>query len=196
MAVDRIAQKFAASYSGNRRIETGLNSQANNPPFGKSVKVFSQKPKSPNRRELAEWFKQDAIENLNHPIYEARRIVGDSTTVYHIDYSPTAAMTPRWEAFGTAYGVRFVVSLWQEDIEFLNNVMGLGIEKADYTPGQKLDIVVKRYDAKRGLSGVMGVWHQHKVVFVGEENPPTRKFEPTKPAQRKVWADSPFKSFK
>jgi hypothetical protein len=189
MATGSLAQKFQSSYSGSRRIDIGVNK----PAFGQAVKVYGQKPKSTNRRELAEWFKQDAIESLNHPVYEARRIVGDTTTIYHIDYSPTAAMTPRWEAFGTAYGVRFIVSLWQEDIDFLNAVKGLNISKADYTPSEKLDVIVKRYDARRGLSGASGVWHGHKVVFVGEESPATRKFQPQTAKPRQVWADSPFK---
>lgn len=188
MAQNSIAQKFQGSYSGSRRIDTGANQ-----PFGQSVKVFGQKPKSPNRRELSEWFKQDAIESLNRPVYEARRMIGDIATVCHIDYSPTAAMTPRWEAFGMAYGVRFILTLWQEDIDFLNTVKGFGIGKADFTPEQKLDVIVKRYDARRGLSGVSGVFHEHKALFVGEETPLTRKFQPAPKKPRKVWAESPFK---
>jgi hypothetical protein len=190
MADNSIAQKFQSSYSGSRRIVTGFNQ-----PFGESVKVFGQKPKSPNRRELAQWFKQDAIESLNRPVYEARRMIGDIATICHIDYNPTAAMTPRWEAYGMAYGVRFIVTLWQEDIEFLNCVKSLGIGKTDYTPEQKLDVIVKRYDAKRGLSGVSGVFHEHKAVFVGEETPLTRKFQPAPQKLRQEWKESPFKSY-
>jgi hypothetical protein len=119
------------------------------------------------------WFKQDALESLNRPVYEARRMIGDIA----IDYCPTAAMTPRWEAFGTAYGISFIVTLWQEDIDFLNAVKALGISKTD--------VIVKRYDTKRGLSGVSGVFHGHKAVFVGEEAPVTRKFQPQAAAPRK-----------
>lgn len=190
MAENSIAQKFAASYSGTRRINTGVNQQA----FGPAIKVYGQKPQSPNRRELSEWFKQDALESLNRPVYEARRMVGDTATICQLDYSPTPAMTPRWEAFAMAYGVRFIVTLWQEDIDFLNTVKGLGISKADFTPAEKLDLIIKRYDARRCLTGANGVWHGHKVIFLGEETPPTRKFQPQAAKPRQVWADSPFKS--
>jgi hypothetical protein len=161
--------------------------------FGQAVTVFRQGNKRPHRAELREWFKNDAIESLNRPVYEAKRMIGDTATVCHIDYNPTAAMTPRWEGFGTAYGVRFVLTLWHEDIDFINRVKGLEIGKADYTPAEKLDIVVKRYDTKRGLTGAMAVFHGHKAIFVGEEAPQTRKFQPAVPAPHKVWKESPFK---
>jgi hypothetical protein len=193
MAEDSLAQRFAKSYSGNRRIEKPQAEQAPKPAFGKAITVFRQGNQRHDRKELREWFQSDDIESLNRPIYEAKRMVGDTLTVCHIDYHPTAAMTPRWEAFGKAYGVRFILTLWQEDIEFINRVTGAGIEQSDYTPSTKLDIVVKRFDGKRGLVGAMGVFHQHKAIFVGEETPITRKFQPTKPKSRKEWAESPFK---
>lgn len=80
-------------------------------------------------------------------------------------------MTPRWEAIGAAYGVRFIVTLWQEDIDFLNAVKGLGISMADFTPSENLDVIVKRYDAKRGLSGVSGVFHEQKPSLLARKLP-------------------------
>src|SRR6185503_20439927 len=122
MATDILAQQFAKSYSGTRRIGSQGNSPAGESKqvFGKAVTVFRQSNQRPNRAELREWFKNDALENLSRPVYEAKRMIGDTATVCHIDYNPTAAMTPKWEAYGTAYGVRFVLTLWQEDIDFVN----------------------------------------------------------------------------
>jgi hypothetical protein len=199
MAESSLAQSFALGYGGNRRIETGRNTpeqRAKTKPtaFGQAATAYHQKPQGIQRAELSAWLEADAIESLNRPVYEARRMVGDTATIWHIDYNPTAAMTPRWEAYGTAYGVRFIVTLWQEDIGFINTVTVAGIGKTNYTPSKPLEVVVKRYDAHRGLVGAMAIFHEHKAIFVGEETPMVRKFQPKAQPARQVWANSPFKT--
>jgi hypothetical protein len=199
MATGSIAQSFQASYSGTRRVNTGRNTEAQRQNV-QPAKVTHVETSSParRRRALAIWFEEQDLREVDNADYEAQRMVGDTATVLHLDYKPTAALTPRWEAFGTAYGVRFILSLWQEDIDFINTITGAGIGRSHYTPAKALEIVVKRIDPKRGMTGATAVFHKGCAIFTNEaayyQTPPTRKFQPQATKPRQAWKESPFKS--
>lgn len=196
-SISQTAQAFQSSYRGTRRINTGRNTEAQRQSVQASKPTLAPSSPSRRRRALAIWHENDALNELDHADYEAHRMIGDTATILHLDYKPTAAMTPRWEVFGTAYGVRFMMTFWLEDVEFINTVTEAGIGRCNYTPAKPLQVLVKRIDPKRGMTGVSGVFHKHSAVFTSEaayyQTPPTQKFQ-AKPCQWQAWVESPFKA--
>jgi hypothetical protein len=71
--------------------------------------------------------------------------------IQSLTYTPTGKGTPRWTAEAQAYSYYFELELWQEDIDLLNQVLGIRIAAADYHHHEVLDVCVRFVDKKRKL---------------------------------------------
>jgi hypothetical protein len=71
--------------------------------------------------------------------------------IQSLTYAPTGKGTPRWTTEAQAYSYYFELELWQEDIDLLNQVLGIRIAAADYHHHEVLDVCVRFVDKKRKL---------------------------------------------
>lgn len=194
-----LEQRFSESYREERRIETGFNTAGQRQIREPAQASFVQNSSPARRRHaLAIWNAAEALETIRNAKAETQRMVGDTAKVWHLDYKATSKQTRHWEAFGTAYGLRFIIHLWQEDIDFINLILETQIACENFTPDKPLELVVKRIDPVRGMSGVMAVFHRGQAVFLSEaenyEKPLTRKFVPEVRKETVVWPNSPFRA--
>lgn len=134
-----------------------------------AVKAAEESPDLARQRDvLAAWQCRPALADL--PDWESRRLHDDpNVDIVHIEFAPTSKGTRRWIGFAVAYGYRFQVSLWQEDIDFLLKRTGqaLSLPPDHWTPELPWEVMLKKYSKTWGWSGIAALWIEGELVYAG-----------------------------
>lgn len=102
--------------------------------------------------------------------FDWKYLIGDcNIKVQELTYTPTVKGTPCWTGIAEAWAYHFDIELWQEDVDVLNQWLGIEIEQADYRHHEPMVVCVRIVDSKRKLlKGVSRVWDGELMQPGGE----------------------------
>lgn len=105
--------------------------------------------------------------------FDWKYLIGDcNIKVESLTYTPTSKGTPRWTGVAEAWAYHFDIELWQEDIDLLNQILGIAIDRADYCHHEPMVVCVRFVDSQRKLlKGVKRVWDGEFMQPAGERAP-------------------------
>lgn len=102
--------------------------------------------------------------------FDWKYLVNDcNIKIEELTYTPTNKGTPRWTGIAEAWAYHFDIELWQEDVDVLNQWLGIEIGQADYRHHEPMVVCVRVVDGRRKLlKGVRRVWDGELMQPGGE----------------------------